>query len=140
MAHPHNHDIRIECIEKSACAQCGTVVDLAGKEAFTVVECPRCQGRFTAPGKLGNLALLKVLGKGQMGVTFKAHDRSLGRSVAVKVMRAAAGADHKAIDDFFSEARALGVLDHPNVAKIYTLVEDAVFQQQIHCLLGIGVF
>ncbi|MCY2931648.1 MAG: SUMF1/EgtB/PvdO family nonheme iron enzyme [Planctomycetota bacterium] len=125
MAHPHNQDIRIECLDKSACAQCGAVVDLTGKEAFAVVQCPRCQARFTAPGVLGNLALLKVLGKGQMGVTFKAHDRSLGRSVAVKVMRTTGAADRKAIDDFFSEARALGVLDHPNVAKIYSLVENA---------------
>jgi len=125
MAESHNADIKIECLDRSACAKCGAVVDLSGKEAFTVVACPRCGGKFTAPGKLGNLALLKALGKGQMGITFKAYDRALGRNVAVKVMRPVAAGDRKNIDDFFAEARALGVLDHPNVATIYNLVEEA---------------
>jgi WD40 repeat protein len=70
-------------------------------------------------GTLGPYRLLCVLGRGGMGVVFKAHDRELGRTVAVKVLRAE-GADGKARLRLVREARAAAAVEHENVVAVYS--------------------
>ena len=108
-------------VGQTACHKCGNVVDCSQAKPFSVVECPQCEARFSAPGKLGQFILLKVMGKGAMGATYKAYDRTLGRYVAIKAMHRKLGKDQKRVDAFFAEARALAALNHPNVAQVYSL-------------------
>jgi serine/threonine protein kinase/Tfp pilus assembly protein PilF len=61
------------------------------------------------------------LGRGAMGVTFKATDINLKRSVALKVVNARYLGNESARDRFVSEARAAAGLDHPNVASVFHL-------------------
>src|SRR6187401_1220569 len=61
------------------------------------------------------------LGRGAMGVTYRATDRVLHRAVALKVIEVPSGHDNtKAIRDrFLREARAAAALKHPNVAGVF---------------------
>ena len=61
------------------------------------------------------------LGRGAMGITFKATDTQLGRTVALKVINAAYLGDPIARQRFLAEARAAAQLQHANVASVYHL-------------------
>ncbi len=70
-----------------------------------------------------------VLGKGGMGVVYKALDTSLDKVVALKVMNPLLVEDERFMRRFKSEAKALGRLQHPNVVSVFALrqVEHHVF-------------
>src|SRR5262249_17474439 len=61
------------------------------------------------------------LGRGAMGIAYKAPDPQLGRSVALKVINATNLSDPIARQRFVSEARAAAQLQHANVAGVYQL-------------------
>ena len=64
---------------------------------------------------------LSELGRGAMGVTYRAVDKVLNRSVALKVIEtpAVAGTGAEVRDRFLREARAAAALHHPNVAAVF---------------------
>jgi serine/threonine protein kinase len=77
---------------------------------------------FEGPFELGRFEVERSLGSGGMGAVYLAHDRDLGRLVALKVLHARdAGAFHR----FRREAMAIARLSHPNVVQIYELGLDA---------------
>ena len=117
-------DIQADSVGKTTCPQCGYVMDLAGVAPFSVVQCPKCDVKFTAPGRLGEFVLFNALGKGEMGATYKALEKGLGRFVAIKVMRRSLGEDRKRADDFFAEARAVASLEHPNAVRLYSVGQE----------------
>ena len=59
------------------------------------------------------------LGRGAMGITFKASDTVLGNDVALKVIDARIAAQPEARERFLREARAAARLRHPNVASVF---------------------
>src|SRR5450432_1774152 len=61
------------------------------------------------------------LGRGAMGITYKATDTQLGRTVALKVINATYLGDPIARQRFLAEARAAAQLQHANVAGVYQL-------------------
>jgi serine/threonine protein kinase len=65
--------------------------------------------------------LLRVLGRGGMGVVYEARQVSIGRSVAVKMLRPENDADARMQQKFVAEAAVTGELDHPNIVPIYDL-------------------
>ncbi len=73
--------------------------------------------------------ILKEIGKGGMGIVYKAEDTKLHRSVAVKVLAADLVGDDKARARFLREARAASAIDHPNICAVYEIneVEDLLF-------------
>jgi serine/threonine protein kinase/WD40 repeat protein len=68
--------------------------------------------------------LLRILGKGGMGVVYEARQTSADRSVALKMLekRLLASAEHKR--HFISEALSTADLDHPNIVPLYDLGTD----------------
>ena len=117
-------DILADPVPRTACPQCGTIVDSSEAAPFSAIQCSQCGAKFAAPGRLGDFVLLKALGRGAMGATYKALEKGLKRFVAVKVMRSDLGADRQRVDGFFAEARAVASLEHPNAARLYSLGQE----------------
>lgn len=71
--------------------------------------------------KIGKYHIIEMLGKGAMGVVYKALDPDINREVAVKTIRfdLSDGDDEEMMGRFIREAQAAGKLDHPNIATIY---------------------
>jgi hypothetical protein len=68
---------------------------------------------------IGGYKLLEVVGRGGMGVVYKAVQLSLQREVALKVLARKLSTDKNFRDLFINEARAAAQLVHPNVVQVY---------------------
>ena len=75
--------------------------------------------------KLGPYELLAPIGAGGMGEVYRAKDPRLGREVAIKVLPASFSADADRLRRFEQEARAAGVLNHPNITAVYDIGTSA---------------
>jgi tetratricopeptide (TPR) repeat protein len=69
--------------------------------------------------QLANYDLLQEVGRGGMGIVYRARERVLGRTVAIKRVRGAAFADDDLIQRSLNEAKAVSRLNHPNIVQIY---------------------
>jgi eukaryotic-like serine/threonine-protein kinase len=79
-----------------------------------------------APGTmLGPYEILMAIGAGGMGEVYRAQDTRLGRDVAVKVLTRNLSNDTDALRRFEQEARAAGMLNHPNILAIYDIGNEA---------------
>jgi serine/threonine protein kinase len=70
------------------------------------------------PGtRLGPYEILVPIGAGGMGEVYRAHDTRLGRDVALKILPTEVAADPSRRARFEQEARAVAVLNHPNIVR-----------------------
>src|SRR5216117_4074751 len=74
------------------------------------------------PGsRLGPYEILGQIGSGGMGEVYRARDTRLGREVAIKVLPAAFSQDADRLRRFEQEARAVGMLNHPNILIVHDI-------------------
>ena len=77
-----------------------------------------------SPELLGDFQLEEPIGRGGMGVVYRATQVSIGRTVAVKVLPFAATLDENQLQRFRNEVRAAGALNHPHIVPIYAVGEQ----------------
>jgi len=74
--------------------------------------------------RLGSYEIESLLGRGGMGVVYKARQVSLDRSVALKILPPDPGSSASYVKRFEREARAVARLSHPNIVQIFDIAED----------------
>jgi len=111
--------------ESRICHECGTTI------AAGVEECPRCalEAKLGSKGfevdlealgaELPQLEIGEEIGRGGMGVVFKARQTSLGRDVALKVLPKELDYDPGFSERFLRESRTLAGLSHPHVVAVH---------------------
>jgi serine/threonine protein kinase/Tol biopolymer transport system component len=80
---------------------------------------------LAAGSKLGPYEILAQIGAGGMGEVYRAKDPRLSREVAIKVLPASFSEDTERLRRFEQEAKAAGVLNHPNVTAVYDIGTNA---------------
>jgi serine/threonine protein kinase len=73
--------------------------------------------------QIGRYEILQEIGRGAMGVVFKARDDLIGRLIALKTITASVAEDPGLLERFRREAKAAGALQHPNIVTIYEMGE-----------------
>jgi serine/threonine protein kinase len=92
---------------------------VGGRAAATVpieVSCPTM--------RLGDYRLLRVVGRGGMGVVYEAVQESLGRLVALKVLPSSLAGRPQYLERFQREARAAARLHHTNIVPVFGVGEE----------------
>jgi len=117
------------------CPDCHAPTKVEVDTALTDLTCLACGSRFSlvdqgksskrAPSlmKLGRFELLERLGVGGFGSVWKARDKELDRTVAIKIPRAGLMTGDEQ-EMFFREARACAQLRHPNIVSVHEVGRD----------------
>ena len=74
--------------------------------------------------QIGDYQIVREIGRGGMGVVYEAHQISLGRRVALKLLPFAAVLDQRQIARFQNEAQAAAQLHHPHIVPVYAIGND----------------
>jgi eukaryotic-like serine/threonine-protein kinase len=91
-------------------------------------------------GQLGDFRLLRVIGRGGMGVVYEAIQESLGRHVALKVLPPHGRLDATQLGRFRREARAAAGLHHTNIVPVFAVGEqDGVPYYAMQFIRGQGI-
>ncbi|MFH1197546.1 MAG: serine/threonine-protein kinase [bacterium] len=75
---------------------------------------------------IDNYRIIEIIGRGGMGVVFKALDITLDKTVALKMIDPSLAKDENFLKRFQTEARALARLEHENIVKVHALRETEV--------------
>jgi serine/threonine protein kinase/C-terminal processing protease CtpA/Prc len=106
---------------KGLCPKCIMALNLQTETVFTD-DTPAAQPPLP-PEQIAahfpQLEILECLGRGGMGVVYKARQKTLNRFVALKLLAPERVNDPKFAERFAREAQALAALNHPNIVTIY---------------------
>ena len=74
--------------------------------------------------KYGRYQIVDEIGKGSMGVVYRAHDPQINRQIALKILREDRISNEELVQRFLREAQAMGGLPHANIATVYDTGRD----------------
>lgn len=77
--------------------------------------------------RIGKYEVIDLLGRGGMGLVYRAFDRQLNREVAIKTVTEGFTRDPEMLQRFYREAAKTGALKHPNIVIVYDLGEQDGF-------------
>lgn len=95
--------------------------DLAVAEEDTLNILSQSSKAFQVGSLFKHYEIEKELGRGGMGIVFKIFDRKLNRHAALKIIQ---GVSTNLIQRFQQEAKAIAILDHPGIVKIFEIGEE----------------
>ena len=104
------------------CLSCGADISGAGTGAST--SSVDIVAERLARVVEGKYRIERLLGKGGMGAVFLAHDLTLEREVAIKVLPPDVAQDEQVVRRFQQEAKTAARLDHPNIIPIYRVESE----------------
>jgi len=117
---------------RTFCQQCSAPLEPGGCRGL----CPACLANLvltdepepipdeTLPGEFGDFELLDEIARGGAGVVWRARQRSLGRTVALKLLRESWLPGEDAVRRFRLEAETSASLRHPNIVTVYEVGEQ----------------
>jgi eukaryotic-like serine/threonine-protein kinase len=95
------------------------------REEKVTVEVASNQATETEPARqIGEYKILREIGRGGMGIVYEAHQISLNRQVALKVLPFAAVLDQRQIARFRNEAQAAAQLHHPHIVPVFAVGQE----------------
>src|SRR5262245_54073388 len=119
------------------CPHCQSPVAVAEADRSDSVLCSSCgssfgidqglQATIAAPqgtGRLGKFELLMGVGSGAFGTVYKARDRELDRTVAIKIPRPGSISSEGDRERFLREARSVAQLRHPSIVSVFEVGES----------------
>src|ERR1035441_7262766 len=77
----------------------------------------------TEKKKIGKYEITAILGRGGMGVVYRAEDKRIGRQVAIKTLTEGFSGEPEMLERFYREAQA-GILQHPNIVIVYDIGDE----------------
>jgi eukaryotic-like serine/threonine-protein kinase len=83
------------------------------------------------PDSIAHYRIGAKVGQGGMGEVYRATDTKLGREVAIKVIAAALAQDPARMSSLRREAQVLASLNHPNIAAIYGVEDQALIMELV---------
>jgi tRNA A-37 threonylcarbamoyl transferase component Bud32 len=112
------------------CPRCLAALHFGPETALTGAESAGAQPPLSAEElapHFPQLEILECLGRGGMGVVYKARQKSLNRTVAIKLLAPERVRDAKFAERFTGEAHALAKLNHPHIVTVYDFGEAGGF-------------
>jgi len=116
----HYRDVReqvqsLKSVLDSSTPGSGQQISLSSVSPDTTI----AAGHRVSPGKESRYELLEEVGRGGMGVVYKARDTLLDRIVAFKALPPQVQKNQRVLDMFLREAQSAAKLSHPNIVTIY---------------------
>ncbi|RYD25476.1 MAG: serine/threonine protein kinase, partial [Verrucomicrobiaceae bacterium] len=102
------------------CHACGSPMNVEYVPPFSNVGCPACGEQNRVKCEFGPYTLVRRHAVGGMSMVFAAHDPTLHREVALKILSEDFSADERRITAFEEEARITASFSHPNVVRVLT--------------------
>lgn len=93
------------------------------REITNSISAPRNWDSSQIPARIGSYQILEEIGRGGMGIVFRAKHLELQREVALKLIRSGEFANAEEIARFKAETEACARLQHPNIVPIYDVGE-----------------
>ena len=118
-------DVTFRCLEKTPERRfqfAAEILDALDTARAPGSERAALRGQDFVGQNIAHFRILELLGRGGMGVVYRAEDTKLRRLVALKLLPA--GSDLERRERFLHEARAAAVVTHPNIAAVYEVDES----------------
>ncbi|MBO4647130.1 MAG: protein kinase [Lentisphaeria bacterium] len=113
------------------CPLCKEQLLIENTEMGSTVQCTHCGKEVkvptsrTAPGVIiGDFIIIREIGRGGMGIVYLAHQISLDRPAALKILADSYAKNAEFVVGFIKEARAAAKLNHPNIVQAYAVGDD----------------